>query len=821
MKNHVYHRFHWLAPGVLAGALTLTAPLPAHAQSPAAVSGAVRTAAGAAVDYATVTLHRAQDSTVVKTEFSDAQGSFRFEQAANGRYLVSASQLGFGRRWSGPFEVAGAAVNLPALTLAASAATQLKEVQVVGQKPQFERLADRTVVNVEGSPLAAGNTTLDVLNRSPGVSVDANDNLALRGRQGLLVLIDGKRQPMTGAELAEYLRALPADQVKSIELITNPPAKYDAQGSAGIIDIQLKKDQRQGTNGNGSLSYGQGRFGKFSGSLSANHRREGLNLFASTTYARRTNFGVRNTYRSFYSPRDGGQVLDSTADQRNYQVFRDHFLIYRFGADVTLSKNTTVGAVLTGFAVPQPHPYGTGINTSAFYDGRGRLQDYYTAHSSSEGYNPNITANVNVKYRFGEAGRGELTADADYARYYAHRRQRQTTVFELSGRPDSTVTGDQTSNLTIQALKTDYAQPLNAQTRLEAGAKVSRVNSDNDVLFENTVEGVTTTNRGLTNRFRYDEVISAGYANLNHTRGKLNLQLGLRGEYTGATGRQVVDSANFRRDYYQLFPSAALKYTASARHELGASLSRRINRPSYRQINPFRSIIDPTTYAQGNPGLRPETSYNVELTHSFQQKFTTGLSYSVTQAPITDVAYPETDGKTVSTYVNLDRQRYLALTLTAPLTVGKWWSVYNNAVFYYIHFEGNLAGTALNRGRAAFTLNSNSTFTLGKGWSAELNGSYQSRQRVGYFEFSPYGQVAAGVQKTLWHNQATLRLAATDIFYTTPLRAVSLYTNYRQDLYLRRDARVVTLTLNWRLGNTQLAATNRRSGAEDEKRRAQ
>ncbi|WP_223284706.1 TonB-dependent receptor [Hymenobacter qilianensis] len=232
------------------------------------VSGTVRSAdAGTGIEYATVTLHRAADSAMVKTEFSDAQGAFRFEQATQGRYLVSAAQVGFVRTWSGPFEVTTQNYTLPALVLKSSQATALKEVTVIGQKPLYERLADRTVVNVEGSALAAGNTTLDVLNRAPGVTVDGSDNLALRGRQGVLVLIDGKRQPMTGTELADYLRALPADQLKSIELITNPPAKYDAQGGAGIIAINLKKDQRQGTNGSANASYGRSQYDKFTGAF--------------------------------------------------------------------------------------------------------------------------------------------------------------------------------------------------------------------------------------------------------------------------------------------------------------------------------------------------------------------------------------------------------------------------------------------------------------------------------------------------------------------------------------------------------------------------
>ncbi|UOG76276.1 TonB-dependent receptor [Hymenobacter tibetensis] len=822
LNGTISTRFLSLLTGLWVVALAwLTAP--ALAQSATTITGTIRTAAGAPIDYATVTLHRATDSTVVKTEFTDASGAFRFERPTEGRYRVSAVQMGFVRHWSEPFALASGGVALPGIVLQSSGATALKEVQVIGQKPLFERLADRTVVNVEGSTLAAGNTTLDVLSRAPGVTVDGNDNLALRGRQGLLVLIDGKRQPMTGSELADYLRSLPADQLKSIELITNPPAKYDAQGGAGIIAINLKKDQRQGTNGTVNASYGRTEYNKFTSGFSGNHRTKNLNIFASANYTRRRGFGIRNTYRYFYDSLNEASVLRGTSDQRNRIESSDHYLIYKLGADWNLSKNTVLGATLNGFAVPRPLPNGKGINTSTFYDAAGQVQDYYTALSTTQGNNPNIGGSLNFKHTFGSAaaGNAELTADVDYASYVTHRLQRQTTFFELSGRPSATLTGDQTGELTIQAAKADYTHPLTSQTRLETGIKASKVHSTNDVLFENTVNDITTVDLGRTNQFEYDELITAAYANLTHTINKLSVQAGLRGEQTSMKGQQQVADDNFRRDYYQLFPSAGLKYTLSEQHELSTSLSRRINRPSYRQLNPFRFVIDPTTSGKGNPTLRPETSYNVELSHTFKQKFTTGLSYSVTQDPITDVAQPESDSTTVSQYVNLDRQQYVALTLTAPLSPTKWWNIYNNAVFFYIHYQGSLAGTSLNRGQSAFNISSNSTFTMGNGWSAELNANYNSRQRVGFFIFQPFGQVGVGVQKAVWDKKGTIKLAATDILYTTPLRATSRYNNYQENLFLRRDSRAVTLSLSWKLGNDKATSTTRRTGAEDERRRAQ
>jgi hypothetical protein len=800
-----------------------------YAQSPAPVTGAVRTEAGAPVDYATVTLHRAQDSTVVKTEFSDGQGRFAFEQAPAGQYLVSASQVGFGRQWSARFEVSGSAVALPVLTLTASAATQLKEVQVVGQKPQFERLADRTVVNVEGSPLSAGNTSLDVLRRSPGVTIDNSDNLALRGRQGLLVLIDGKRQPMTGTELADYLRGLPADQVKSIELITNPPAKYDAQGGAGIIAINLKKDQKLGTNGSVNSSLGYGRYHKLTSGLSLNHRRKRFNAFGTYTFADRRNWNALTINREYYEYPDRVKTLDATSLQDNQGRSHGISHSWKLGLDYNLTERTTLGVVANGLALRTDSK---GSNNSTFRTAGGEPTSRYRSDNVRDGNLPNYSGNLNFRHTFKDSlGLHELSADADYARYDSRRSQLLDTRFTLPRDSADRRTSDQHNLLTIQSLKADYTRPLSKATRLEAGGKVSWVFADNDLAFhEPAVPGrvdVLVPDLELSNRFRYDENIVAGYVNLNHTRPKWNLQAGLRGEQTNAVGKQAVQQAgvnpNFSRHYFQLFPSAAVKHSFSDKNETSLSLSRRIDRPSYGQLNPFRSYIDATTYGAGNPELRPQTSYNVELTHTFFQKYSAGLSYAVTANPIVGTVQPESDTSrtVVSTTQNLRRQYNYALTLTAPLELTKWWSVYNNAVFYYSRFQGELAGTSLNAGRPAFNLSSNHTFNLGHDWKADLNANYDSKNRYAFFLGRAQGQVSVGVQKGLWHNKATLKLNATDLFFTNKTRATVAFNNYTERFYQRYESRVVTLSLNYRFGNDKVAPTKRRgSGAEDEKRRA-
>ncbi|WP_426061549.1 outer membrane beta-barrel protein [Hymenobacter sp. B1770] len=796
----------------------LTGTQAAQAQTPADVRGTVQSATSSPIEFATVTLHRAADSTVVKTEFSDVKGAFQFERAATGHYLVSAAQVGFVRQWSKPFEVAGQPVELPTLALATSAATALKEVTVVGQKPLYEREADRIIVNVEGSTIAAGNTSLDVLRRSPGVTVDGSDNLALRGRQGVLVLIDGKRQQMTGTELAEYLRALPAEQLKSIELITNPPAKYDAQGGAGIIAINLKKDQRLGTNGTANLSYGRSQynFNKYTGGLSLNHRRKDLNLFGTYNHANREGISLLTIHRDFYELDTGNnRLLTETTDQDNRLPNQQRSHSWRAGADYNLTERTTIGAVLSGV---DNRNSANGTNQSILRDVASGGVQTYNSINVRDAYSTNAAGNLNFRHTYTNPfGTHELTADADYARYRTDRNQLLQT-FSLGERPESD-TNDQLGRLTIQSAKIDYVQALSKLLRLELGAKTSLVTADNDLKFY-TAEQLDL-NR--SNRFRYDENINAGYANLNYSQPKLTLQFGLRGEQTRAVGKQDREVAfrDFTRNYFQLFPSAAIKRILSDKHELSMSLSRRIDRPSYGQLNPFIQIIDRTTFGGGNPELLPQTSYNLELTHTFRQKYSAALTYSITSDPLIRVVQPMAGNTVLSTIRNLDQQHYYALNLTAPADITKWWKIFNNAVLYYNRFTGELAGTNLNRGGVTLNLSSNHTFAFGKGWGAELNGNYESRQVYGFLVQRPNGEVSAGFQKSLWERKGNLKLNVSDIFFTQTARAISSYDNYVERFYQRRDSRAVTLAFSYRFGNDKLAPTRRRSsGAEEEKRRA-
>ncbi len=804
------------AGGLLAAGLAC-APLAGHAQARATLRGTLANSAGATLEFATVTLHRAADSVVVKTEFSDSQGAFQLEAPAGRSYCLSVAQVGCGRYWSAPFTLPEGGLALPAITLAASQKASLKEVTVVARKPLFEHRPDRTVVHVADSPLAAGATTLDVLGRSPGITLDAANNLALRGRQGLLVVVDGKRSPLSGPELAEYLRALPAEQLQSIELITNPPASYDAQGGAGVIALNLKKDQRLGTNGSVNAGYGYSEQGKFTGGLALNHRRKSLNAYGNYTYTDRRYFVRVDFDRQFAA---SPQLPASGTRQGNEQLSHLRSHAGKAGLDLTLSKRTLLGLAVTGLASQTTN---TVTNQTQVLDGTGAPEARYHALTAQSIGRPNGSANLNLRHAFADSATARtLTADADYARYHLSRLLDLRTYFDTSGQASTLLTGDQRSTLGIGAARVDYSHPLPHRARLEAGVKVTRVVSDNDVLFATVAGGVPQPRPDISSQFSYHENVNAAYANLRGSTAKTTWQAGLRAEQTNTLAEQA--GLTLREQHYlQLFPSLQLQRSLSSHHALALAAARRIDRPNYAQVNPLRAYLDATSYRAGNPNLVAQTSYNVELTHTYNQKISTALAYACTSLPIVNIIQPSPDGGrlVVNQDVNLSTQHFYTLTLTAPLTLTKWWTLYSTSMLYYNYFVGMLNGTDLRRGQLACNLTANSSFTLPGGWSAELNGLYESGEVYGFQRIRPRGQVAVGLQKSLWHKQGTFRLNVADVFYTTPIRATSTYDNFTETFYSRLDTRIATAALTYRFGNSKVAAARRRTaGADEELRRA-
>ena len=779
-----------------------------------------------ALENATVELRKIKDSSLVKIALTDKNGLAEFENILFGNYFLKASSTSRATQFSSSFNLSPDRSQLTVPKISLSPDTkQLANVTLTSRKPFIQKLNDRIVVNVENSIVSAGSSAMDVLERSPGVNVDQNDVISLRGRSGVIIMIDGKPTAMAGSDLANYLKGLPSAVIERIDIITNPSAKYDASGNAGIIDIRMKKDQRLGTNGTYTVGYGQGIYPKANTGATFNYRNKKVNVFGNYNYAYRVGLNHLILDRSFYNngTYNGGDLKD------NYSKSPFYTNTARLGADFFPSKKTIIGFVVNGNF---NHYLRNSTNSSIVIDPQKQKASTFESLATNNDHANNVVANVNFKHTFDSTGK-ELTADLDYGHYNSSSLTTNATkYYKLDGtmlQPDYILDGDQDGILTFKTAKVDYTNPMKKGAKWEAGFKTSFVSSDNDAKFWDMSSGTPQNDVNKTNRFFYKENNNAGYLNFSKEFRKFNIQVGLRGEQTNLKTHQVNGNIYFDSSYFQLFPSAFFNYKLKEDQTLGLSVSRRIDRPGYSQLNPFLFLIDPTTYATGNPGLLPQFTWSYELSYTMKNlNFTFGYSHTTKDQNIVIAKFkdafpniPSDDNVTVQIPINLSSSDYYGVSISAPFKINKWWNMTNNADIYYQKYNGSIGTTQLNKGKPAADWRTNNTFIFKKGWTAELNASVNSGGQYGFMVTDPQWGVGTGVQKLVMKNKGTLRFNITDIFWTNLPKAVITYDNYIEKWHAYRETRVANLTFTYRFGNSKVQAARRRStGSEEERQRA-
>jgi outer membrane receptor protein involved in Fe transport len=716
-------------------------------------------------------------------------------------------------------------------------AKSMAAVTVVATKPFIEQKIDKTVVNVEASPSNAGATALEVLEKSPGVTVDNDGNISLKGKNGVIVMMDGKPTYLSGADLANVLRNLPASALDQIEIMTNPSSKYDAAGNSGVINIKTKKSKTRGSNGSLSLGNTTGLFRnngtaellhKPTLSVNYNYRKNKVNLFSNFVYNYREGRSKMDIVSRYY--RDS-KPIDSINNVNTLFKFRNNNYTLKLGMDYSPNKKNTFGIVLNGFMFAgRPRSatgtYFTNLGNTVF----SRLNSTASSKLSWQ----NFSTNLNFRHLFDTTGT-ELTIDADYAIYSNTSDQLLSTGFfdgNFNQTADSMyLRGHLPSEINIYSLKSDFVKTYKSGLRIEAGVKVSYVKSDNRVNYERKVpNGWVPDSRN--NHFIYDENINAAYINASKQLKKWTLQGGLRMENTNTKGTQVIDNSSVKRNYVSLFPAAFASYAFNDNNSLTLSVSRRLQRPNYQDLNPFTFFLDSLSYRQGNPYLTPQFSYNYELIHSYNGKLITTLNYSKTTDVISNIinrnrgANNEIIGFLTSD--NIASFTNMGLAISAPVKIAKWWNVNLYGNLYRNHYEGtyisNETGSpevvALDIAFTSFTVNVANSFTIGKGWSAELSGWYRYKTVEQLNLAFPMGQLNFGLAKNnLLKGRMSLRLNARDPFNWQYYRGLTQYGTVDFNLNNRWDNRQYGINITYRFGTQQNQARRRSSATEEEQRR--
>lgn len=693
----------------------------------------------------------------------------------------------------------------------------LDAVVVTSRKPPFERKADKMIVNVEANITNSGASAMEVLEKTPGVSVDKDGNISMAGKNGVMVLIDGKRTFMTPTDLADYLRNVPASSLDKLEVMTNPSAKYDAAGNSGIINIVTKKQKQKGFNGSLSTSTGFAQYLFNNNSLNLNYRKNKLNLFANLSGNTRKSYDDLQLNRTFFRP-DGTPEL--YFDQKSENTRRRNSLNAKIGFDHIASPQTTWGMVFTGFYSPGKI---NSVNTSYLKNHARVLDSTVVSTNYEERTWKNAGVNWHLVHQFDSARSGkEISVDLDYYRY--NRLQDQEFLnenFDLNGVKSGSklLQGHLPSDIEIMSAKTDYTQKIFKKYKLETGLKYSQVRTENVAGYFDVINNIPVPNDNITNSFDYEEAIGAAYLNMSATFGKWSVQAGLRAEHTRYKGFQYDNAlqpdSTFTNDYTSLFPTFYASHKLNAKHNFTMSYGRRINRPDYADLNPFRFFIDQYTYAGGNPFLRPMYTNVVEAGHSFKNVLHTRLSYSKTNELITQTF--ETDG--FAAFVrpgNYGTQEVVNLNVTYQFKPKSWFNstIYTEATHNI--FDGMVSGKQFNQEGTTVLLHMNNQFILKKGWSAELSGYYRTKGWEGQVEVRPVHLLNAGVQKKVLKDKGTLKLALNNLLQYQVYTGTILLNNAEAKFRNNQFSRSAALTFTYRFGKPLKGTPVRKQGGSTE-----
>jgi outer membrane receptor protein involved in Fe transport len=773
------------------------------------------------IEAATVNLLRAKDSSIAKIAVSNKNGEFEIEKLNNGKYLISVQSVGFKKFYSNIFELTTTknTYDLSSISLTATD-KQLSDVVVVSKKPLVEQRLDRTIVNVDASITSVGSTALEVLEKSPGVSVDKDGNISLKGKSGVVILVDGKPSYLGAADLANMLRNMTANQLDQIEIMTNPPAKYDASGNAGVINIKTKKNKLKGLNGSVTVGYGQGVYPKAKQSVNMNYRNGKLNVFGNYSYNHRQNFQELALERNFIN---SSKQLVSIFSQNSNSISQSNNHSAKIGADFFASKNTTYGFVINGFDNSSTR---IGESNTRIMNANAALQSITLASTPSTERFKNLSSNFNFRHKFDTTGK-ELTIDLDYAGYNGKNNGSLINSYFNSNNmpvlPGDTLINNLPTIISIYSAKADYTLPLKKGAKFEAGFKISYLETDNNAKYDSIINNQYKPDYNRSNHFIYKENINAAYVNYSRQLNKKwSMQLGLRVENTHAKGDQLakvlIGNATFDTTYTQLFPTAYVSYTLNEKNQFSLNYGRRINRPDYESLNPFVQFLDKYTFEQGNPGLKPQFSDNIELSHLFMGGLlSTTLNYTKVNNIIQQVIEQRTaTNETFVKQANIATLDQFGIAISGQIPIAKWMSLNMYANLYTNRFRGIINNASVDLSAPTFMFNGSTSIKLGKGWNAELSGFYRSKGLEGVMFINPMGMISSGISKSVLKGKGSVRLNIRDMFWLQKPNGYAKYDDIDIRFKNQFDNRVANLSFTYRFSKGKVGNTQRKRSSVDE-----
>ena len=807
MRKH----FHFLLLAILS--LFGAAALSAQTQ----VQGRVVDVQGEPLAFANILLLTAADSALVKGDISGEDGTFVFTGIPADDYRLMLSMVGYAELYSDALTLStDQHLSLAPFTLLENVA-QLAAVTVTARKPLYEQKIDRLTINVENSITAAGATALDVLERSPGVVVNRqNNSIALAGKNGVIVMINGRINRMPLEAVVQLLAGMPSANIEKIELITTPPANFDAEGNAGYINIVMKQSNDVGLNGGYTFAGGIGRGSTASTGINFNYRKNKLNIYGDYSFGRQAQDQLFLFDRQVLL--NGNTLRTDTRSERD-PVQRNHNV--SLGLDWALSKKTVLGLLLSSYdnRWSMDAVNNTTISINGTPDTLLRIVNDEINHWQHLGGNLNLQHTIRPDEL--------LTFDLDFLAYGNDNPTNYLTSYSDAGGDflfeERTFSGKVTP-INVGVGKLDYSKRFSGKLKMEAGLKGTRSRFDNDVTVFRVENGVSVNDPTLTAEYRLEESIGAAYTAFDvKLDAKSDAKLGLRYEYTNSNLGTTEQANIVDRQYSNFFPSAFLSRNFNDKHSANLSYSRRISRPTFNDMAPFVIFMDPYTFFSGNAALQPSISNNVKLDYRFGSTLFS-IQYTVEDSAIAQFQSRVIEGTNQQLIAaeNLKNRNTLAFTLALPIQVAEWWNMQNNLIGTWQEVNVYFDGTLVNIQNKNLQMTWINSFTLPKDFSAELTGFYQTKALFGTSIFLPVYGVNVGIQKKLGANGGTLRFGVDDVLnsFRWRIRNNLPEHNLVSNIDVDFSQRTFKLSYSRNFGNNALKdARQRATGSEEERRR--
>lgn len=763
--------------------------------------------------FVNIALVSVNDSVTKKGTISNENGQFELLNIKQGNYHLEFFSVGYNKFVSEEIAIDSTSSIILEKIIMLNQGINLNEVSVTSMKKTIEFKNGMTVMNVENSIMASGNTALDVLKRIPGVTVDNKNNISISGKQGVRVMLDGRMQQLSMEQVISILSAMSSDQLSKIEVMKNPPVKYDSQGNAGIINIVTKKVKTKGYSG--SINYNPGMGQRFGNSMYAalNFKSNKLTIYSN----------INPMYKTFYDRYDfhknvlykgNTTIFDQTGEHENLRKY----ISGKFGLDYSITKKTTVGLVISS-TINDTHPIERGdVSINGFND---MGFDQYQFVNDEKALWTSPGCNLNIEHKFDTMGT-VLSLAADYMGFNNSSDRRSESVFLSSPNaniiPSLAYKTTNQSHVEIFTQKIDFQKNLSTSWFLETGAKTTFVNNNTDFVFQkrDPLTHEYHTDTAFTNIYLYKETLIAGYINFRKQLKKGSLSVGVRAENTEITGKNTTSGFTLTKSYLNFFPNLSFDYQLSEKHLIQFNYNRRLDRPNYSQLNPFKRFEDQYVSTVGNPYLNPQYSDNFDMVYVFNQWATNSIGYAHITNILTDMNYQiDSTKQTIQMPVNLNQNNYYYYNLFLHREIKKWWSAEISLNVFYSNFKSQVGSATLNTNAVSCNLYFNNDFILPKNFKIQLTAHYNAPNTYAAYYNKANGSCDLGIKKALYKGRFNIMFQFLDMFYTDYTRVEYKFDNQYNYYRVKDDTRRFRLTLNYKFGKMNIRMIEKNSNQQE------